>query len=88
MSGISLLLEVLGNMYLHDYNNSILCPLDLPVIAELAALSSLFISSSVTLVIVAVAWIRYRLIYAMAVLLGELVPFLIPKLFTPKQRND
>ena len=64
----------------------------IPVVAEVAALSSLFISlllsSSVTLVVVAVAWVRYRPIYAMAVLLGALVPFLIPKLFTPKQRND
>jgi hypothetical protein len=61
------------------------------VVAEVAALSSLFISlllSSVTLVVVAVAWVRYRPIYAMAFLLGALVPFLIPKLFTPKQRND
>ena len=60
------------------------------MIAELATLSSLFISlllsSSVALVVVAVAWIRYRPIYAMAVLIGAFVPFLIPKLFTPKQR--
>ena len=64
----------------------------IPVVAEVAALSSLFISlllsSSVTLVVVAVAWVRYRPIYAMAVLLGALVPFLIPKIFTSKQRND
>ena len=62
----------------------------IPVIAELATLSSLFISlllsSSVALVVVAVAWICYRPIYAMAVLIGAFVPFLIPKLFTPKQR--
>ena len=64
----------------------------IPVVAEVAVLSSVFISlllsSSVTLVVVAVAWVRYRPIYAMAVLLGALVPFLIPKLFSPKQRND
>ena len=62
----------------------------IPVIAELVSLSSLFISfllsSSVALVVVAVAWIRYRPIYTMAVLIGAFVPFLIPKLFTPKQR--
>ena len=62
----------------------------IPVIAELATLSSLFISlllsSSVALVVVAVAWIHYRPIYATAVLIGAFVPFLIPKLFTPKQR--
>ena len=64
----------------------------LPVIAELAALSSfvvsLILSVSLSLVIVSVAWVHYRPIYALAVLLGALIPFLIPKLFTHKERND
>lgn len=62
------------------------------MLAEVAAVSSyvisLSLSTSLTLVIVAIAWVHYRPIYAMAILLGALVPFLVPKLFTPKERTD
>ena len=64
----------------------------IPVIAELAALSSFFISLilsvSLTMVIVAVAWLRYRPIYALAILMGASTPFLLPKIFKQKARND
>lgn len=64
----------------------------IPIIAELASLSafvvSLTLSASASLLIIALAWIRYRPIFAIAVLLGAGIPFLIPKLFTQKERNE
>ena len=64
----------------------------IPLVHELVAVSafllSLLLSVSLSLLIIAVAWIRYRPVYALAVLLGACIPFSLTKVFARKERTQ
>lgn len=53
----------------------------IPLVRELVSLSMLFLSvilgSSLSLVVMAIAWLRYHPLYGMAVLLVAATPFII-----------
>ena len=62
----------------------------IPLVRELVSLGvfllSLALGSSLSLLVMAVAWLRYHPLYGLAILLAAASPFLISKLLTHK--ND
>lgn len=67
-------------------------PVDwIPLVRELVAISvfilSLVLTTSLTLLVIAVAWIRYHPLYGLAILAGACAPFIIQRLFPPKQKD-
>ena len=63
----------------------------IPLVRELVAISvfilSLVLTTSLTLLVIAVAWIRYHPLYGLAILAGACAPFIIQRLFPPKQKD-
>ena len=67
-------------------------PVDwIPLVRELVAISvfilSLVLTTSLTLLVIAIAWIRYHPLYGLAILAGACAPFIIQRLFPPKQKD-
>jgi hypothetical protein len=60
----------------------------IPLVRELVSLSMLLLSvalgSSLSLVVIAIAWLRYRPLFGMAVLLVAATPFIASKIFSRK----
>ena len=67
-------------------------PVDwIPLVRELVAISafilSLVLTTSLTLLVIAIAWIHYHPLYGLAILAGACAPFIIQRLFPPKQKD-
>ena len=64
----------------------------IPLVRELVSLSMFFLSlalgSSLSLVVMAIAWLRYHPLFGLAILLAASAPFLITKFLSRKNTEQ